>query len=207
MNKRIIHSIVGIILLAVGLNILLLTNVGYGPFDSLTYALQSALNIDEFGNASFLLHLLFALLLLTYNFFKKKHLIPVFISILSIFILTRVVNFFSFLTEFTLTGLSEVLGFFLLGFLLLCLGLLFISKSNLIIPPFDKTIVEAAKIGKINLGTMRIGFDVFLLTLTIILKVLLEIDVVISLGTLFLTVGTGFTMKYLEQLIEKVYKF
>jgi uncharacterized membrane protein YczE len=95
---------------------------------------------------------------------------------------------------------------FLFAFMLLNLGIFLISKSNLIIAPFDKAVVHCALLFKKELGSCRIVADISLLTLTLIAIFALQFNVPINLGTIFITLFTGLNIKFYNWLNIQIFR-
>lgn len=191
-----IRLFIGVNLYAAAINFLQSLNLGMGSFDSLTLQLQQILGIDQFGNASLLIHFFFFVILLivakTYSVQYKM----ICLSIFSIFILTRFINFYSmFNVSFEPTIFNSVWIIMLLN-----LGLYLIASTNIIIAPFDKFVVETSKYMQIKLGTSRFACDVLLLLLVLIINLLLESPIPITLYTLVITFATGLNIGLYQHL-------
>ncbi len=196
-----IRLFIGINLYAVSINFLQSLDLGMGSFDSITLQIQQIFNINQFGNASFAIHFVFFLILLlvakSYNLKYKM----IFLSILSIFILTRFVNLYS-IFNFTF---SPNLFNSIWIIMLLNLGLYLIASTNIIIAPFDKFVVETSKIRKIKLGTSRFVLDILLLVLVIIINVFLTNPIPITMFTFIITFATGLNMGLYQYIEEKFF--
>lgn len=199
MFKRIILALLGINLMSLGLNVILDINWGVGPFDSMTLLLQQLFKINNFSNASLSLHLIFAVVLL---FLIKRFNIKIrdlIISCLSIFLITRFVGLYDILINIQSTNVV----IFCIAFLVLNLGLYFISISNLLIAPYDKFIVELSQYKKLDLGIVRLIGDGSLLLIVVILNLVGLTNVVISFGTIFITIGTGLNISLYKKMFNK----
>lgn len=200
MFKKIMTALLGINLMSIGLNIVLDINWGVGPFDSMTLLVQKIFNITNFSNASLLLHMFFAVILLLLIKVLNIQIRDLILSCLSIFVITRFVWFYGLIINIS----SNSLMLFISGFLILNLGLYFISISNILIAPYDKFIVEVAEYTQKDLGLIRLIGDVSLLTVVIVLNLLEVTDVVISVGTIFITIGTGLNITLYEKIFERL---
>lgn len=195
-----LRLLIGINFYAIAINFLQSLNLGMGSFDSITLQVQQILGIEQFGNASFLIHFIFFLILLALSSKYKMHRKMVFLSIFSIFILTRFVNFYNmFDFSFEPTVFNSVWIIMLLN-----LGLYLIASTNFIIAPFDKFVVETSVYKQINLGTSRFGCDVVLLVLVFLLNIILVSPISITFYTLIITFATGANIglyQYLESIL------
>lgn len=81
--------VLGGILYALGINQLQTLNYGMGSFDSLTLQITKITTVSQFGNASFMIHFIFFIVLLLLVKKYRLNLKLVVLSIFSIFILTR----------------------------------------------------------------------------------------------------------------------
>lgn len=202
MIKRILVALLGIVLMSIGVNVLLTLNIGMGPVDTFTLLLQNLANVSEFGNASLMFHMIFAVALLVMNKYLKVKLIDIGISIASIFLITRIVNLFGFIEFSELSGGLFVISF-LLGFLVLNLGLYFIAKSNIIIAPYDKFVKELANALNLKIGTNRVICDSVLFAVIVVCKLTVNIAVVISWGTVIVTFFTGLNIRLYEKILDQ----
>lgn len=197
MFKRLITAVLGINLMSLGLNIVLDINWGVGPFDSMTLLVQELFKLEEFANASLALHMFFAVILVICIKVLKIKIADIIISCLSIFVITRVVGLYGNFIDIQ----SNNIVLFVVAFLTLNLGLYLISISNLIIAPYDKFVVEFASLKNIELGRIRLICDGLLLAVVILLNVANIANVVISFGTVFITIGTGFNISLYTKLL------
>ncbi len=203
--QLIILSLLGMVVLSIGLNILLVLDIGLSSFDTMTYYVQHLLNMDSFGNAALIIHAIVCIPLVYLIHKNKESHLNILISILSIFILTRIINIFSFITNYNVMNLSVVMGIilFIIGFTIFTTGVLMISKANLIIPPYDKFVVETVNFFGMKLGTTRLVFDIILLVSVFLLSITTHVDIPFSLGTLLITFGTGSYMNLIEKIFLK----
>lgn len=198
--KKIVKLIIGINVYAISINFLQSLNLGMGSFDSLTLEIQHIFNIKEFGNASFLLHFFFFLILLIFMNKYKMDVKMVLLSILSVYILTRFVNLYSL---FNLKA-DPSIGNAVIIIIILNLGLYLIASTNLIIAPFDKFIVETSIYLKVPIGKVRVFFDILLLICVVALNMLLSIDISITIYTLIITFATGVNIFMYEVIFKKL---
>lgn len=202
MKNKIIIVFIGAILYALGINQLQILNYGMGSFDSLTLQIASLSPVKQFGNASFLIHFTFFIILLLLIKKYKLDIKMVVLSILSIFILTRLVNLFSHITYYPKQNIIE----FIITFLILNMGLFLLAKSNLIIAPFDKFLVETSNHFKINFGIIRFAADVIILIIVVLVNLLAGNVVPVTLFTLIITFLTGVNIGLYELAYNRIRK-
>lgn len=192
----------GAILYALGINQLQILNYGMGSFDSLTLQITKLTPIQQFGNASFLIHFTFFIILFLHMKKYKLDYKMIILSIISIFILTRIVNLLSYINYYP----SQNIVVFIITFLILNLGLFLLAKSNLIIAPFDKFLVETADHYAINFGIIRFIADVSLLIIVFTVNMLTGNVVPITIFTLIITFLTGINIGIYEFVFHKTVK-
>ncbi len=202
--KNLIYGLVGMIILSIGLNMILIANIGTGPFDTFVIANQSALGIDSFANASFLFHVIFVLIMLIFKNFFKTEVKPALISVLSIFVITRFIAWFDVILKALGFETFNLVFLMAIGFILFSLGIYILSVSNVIIAPYDKFVVQFAAALNINLGTFRVIWDVTMLVLAFIISTITDAGVVFSIGTIIITVGTGSCIRLFEMIHQKI---
>lgn len=201
-SNRYVMVILGSILYALGINQLQILNYGMGSFDSLTLQITSLSPVKQFGNASFLIHFTFFIILLLLLKKYKLDIKMIMLSVLSIFILTRLVNLFSHITYYP----KQNIIVFIITFLILNMGLFLLAKSNLIIAPFDKFLVETSNYFKVNFGVVRFTADVTLLILVIAINILSGGIVPLTLFTLIITFLTGVNIGLYELAYNRIKK-
>lgn len=190
LNSNIYLMLIGCLIYGYTINQLKILNYGMGPFDTLSYQLTKITIIDEFGNATFVIHLFFWILLFFFRKPLKISFDKLLLSLVSIFFLTRIINILANVWYIKSANLMVFIG----TFLGLNLGLFLIARSNLIIAPFDKFLVELANYWQINLGFIRITFDILMLIVAIILNYSFAINQPITEFTIFITIATGLNL-------------
>ena len=204
MFRRLVYGFIGANLLAVCLNIIIVMDIGMSPFDTATLAFQEFFNIAGFGDASFILHLSFAVIMLL--LYKKLNIKvkDIFISILCIFLITRLISLYSEFIKLTILDFSYIT--FLVAFITLNFGLFLMSKSNMIIAPYDKLVVEISLFVKKELGIIRTICDSLLIVVVVLLILLSIVTTTISIGTVFITVFTGLNIKFYNHFLGDFFK-
>lgn len=194
--------ILGSICYALGINQLQILDYGMGSFDSLTLQLTKITEIKQFGNASFLIHFTFFIVLLLLVKRYSLNMRMIILSIISILLLTRIVNILSYLNYYPNQSIIALI----ITFLLLNLGLFFLAKSNVIIVPFDKFLVETANYFEINFGIIRFIADITLLLIVFVINIAYNQVVPITLFTIIITFLTGVNIGIYEIIFKKVLK-
>lgn len=193
MKTRIIQTMVGIILLAIGLNFMILGDVGISGFDTLTQFIADEMGI-QFGNATLVMHAFYVVLLLVLLLMKKMKAYELLVSIISITFVSQAINLFSFITDITIDSYPVQWLSFLGGLILLSTGLAYFMKSNLIVTPADKFIVVFSQTFNFNVGMTKLVHDLVLLALIFIISVSIG-GVSITPATIIATFGCGYIIK------------
>ncbi len=167
---------------------MIIADIGIGPFDSFCLVIAEFTGVN-FGNAQLLFQsTLFIVLLLIMKKSKQTYL-EIFVSLISTFIATRIINFTNpLVTKFSEQNIYLV---FIVGFILLIIGVSINLKVNIIINPIDKLVVALSNITNIKVGTMKLISDVVCGVLTIIFVYIFKFDVAVSVTMLFILFCTG----------------
>lgn len=204
-TKRLVTSIIGINVLALGMAFLMSVEYALDSFDSLAYFLQNLLGMSTIGNAIFLLHVIFwivyILLIRDRNAVTEN-----IVSIGSVFVITRVIDFYIQWIHFTPNYTSEEIVLFICGFVIVNFGLYLIAISDFFIPPYDKLVVHLAKLKKIEIGKMRQLTDLLIIASLFFISLFTSNLVLLSLGTLIFGFGTGQNIKIYERLFNSYYE-
>ncbi len=190
-TNKIILAIVGMVLLSIGLNIVLAIDWGMSTFDTATLVTQQVFNIQVFGNAALVCHALYCILLIIFMKKLDSSFLQIGTSILSIFILTRVINIFSFLTNFHASSFAMNLILFVAFVFIINIGIYFMSMSHLITAPYDRFVLQVSESFNIELGKSRLINDVILFAVSIILILIFNLDVTVAFGTLYIVFLSG----------------
>lgn len=86
---------------------------------------------------------------------------------------------------------------------MLNMGLFLLAKSNFIIAPFDKFLVETANHFKINFGIIRFAADIIFLLIVILINLIYGQIVPLTMFTLIITFLTGLNIAVYEVCLSK----
>ncbi len=177
---------------------MIIADIGIGPFDSFCLVIAELTGLN-FGNAQLLFQfLLFVVLLLIIKKSKQTYL-EIFVSLLSTFIATRIINFTSPLVS-KLSEQNEYIVF-IIGFIFLVVGVSINLKVNIVINPIDKLVVALSGITKIKVGTMKLITDLICGGLTIIFVYVFNFNVAVSVTMLFILFCTGPSINLLNGIV------
>lgn len=202
MSTRILFAIVGALLLSFGLQVTIGIDWGVSMFDTATQVMANITGAN-FGNAAILLHSIYFIILIIGMKKLQSKWLELTISAVSIFVLTRVINAFEFIStminfdNFVVTLIAFVLSVFVFN-----IGAYFMAKSNLFVTPYDRFVLQLSWAMNIELGTARLISDVSLFVVTIILNLFIGLGVTISLGTAYIIFTSGPQIN----IISKIFK-
>ncbi len=202
LQKRILFAVIGVFLLAIGLQFTIGIEWGVSMFDTSTLVVERLTGLN-FGNAAVVLHTFYLALLIIFMKKLQSKWVELGLSLVSIFLLTRVINAFSFIAKmsnyesFIITLIVFVISVFVFN-----IGIYFMSKSNLFISPYDRFVLQLSWALNSELGISRLISDVSLFTLTLIINIIFSLGVTVSIGTAYIIFTSGFQLL----LIEKIFK-
>lgn len=188
---RIGLAVVGTLLLAISINFIIGINWGMSTFDTACLTTQYFLGIDQYGDAVFITHSIFLVLLII--FMKKlqsswKH---VLIAIISIFVVSRVINYFGFLI--TIEYASKLIMFitFMVNVIVVNLAIYLMAKSQLVATPYDRFVIQFSSSTNRDLGRARLIVDVITFIFALVVILIADLPVPISIATLFIVLVSG----------------
>lgn len=189
----VIITIIAINLMGSGVIIIKNSMLAMGPIDTLVLALMQLTNFDSFGNMMLFFHLLFLVILIIMQKQLKLSYKTLVISFLTIFINTRIVNFYDMFLTYS--------NFFS-GFLILNLGIYLAAIVNIFIAPYDKFVICISEFLKYDFSLTRIVCDVVVLVLAVTLVFSLQLEVPIGIWTIFIAVVTGINVKLYDKILD-----
>lgn len=197
MTRRLITSIIGIIIYAVSINNLVAINIGVRSQDLFIETLEKMLNVNQYAFVYFSFELVFLIILLIYykplNITKHEFTIS-FISILFLSLLIKYTTKFVF---FSSTYISFIVIMLILNF-----GLYLITQGNLIITPLDKLLVHLSIKYQTSYGKMRLLLDIGLIILSELISLIAFKANVITLPLIACTLMSGPIVHLYESLFS-----
>lgn len=202
LSTRIIYGLVGALLLAVGLQVTIGINWGVSMFDTATLVIQGMTGLN-FGNSAIVLHSIYlVILIIGMNKLQSKW-NELALSVVSIFIITRIINAFSFISESVhFNSFIITLIMFIISVFVFCVGIYFMSKSNLFVSVYDRFCLQLSWATNQELGTARLICDVSLFIVTLLVNYTLDLGVTVSIGTFYIIFTSGLQIN----LIHKIFK-
>lgn len=192
--KRYIIFFIGISILTLGVSLTVKSDIGAGSYDSINFALSNKLNLSV-GVTISLTSLFIVFLAAIVR--KSKIKLTTFITSIIIGIFTDFwVDIISYIS------INEVfmkIVVFLIGSILVCLGLAIYVSSNLPATPVDDFMLALTEKKGLSLGVSKLSIDV----VCIIFAVLL--DGPIGIGTIILTLLVGPCAQIFNSIINNFY--
>lgn len=204
MQKKLLVSFLGVFLLSIGLNFILLANFGMSPFDTTTIAIQEFTGLN-FGNAALVIHFTCLVLLIPFVVKKVVTISEMLLALITIIIITRVINAFGFITQLQVDGFISMVIFFIFGFVMFCTAGALLMLSNLVITPSDKLNITIAHYFNFHPGYVRMASDLIFLAISIFCAYVLNMDIVISLITILMGFGVGSIIRTIYNPLAKLF--
>ncbi len=205
MKKKLLVAFLGMLFLSIGLNLIQLANYGMSPFDTTTLAIEQGFGIN-FGNAAMVIHTVCLILLIPFFIKKAITISEMAIAFITVFVITRMINFFDFIKDISVESAVIIFILFLIGFAMFCVAGALLMLTNIIITPSDKLNVTIAHYFKFHPGYVRLASDLIFLAISIFVVVVLKMDIVISLVTIFMGFGVGSIIRLVYNPLAKIFK-
>lgn len=188
---RICLAVIGTIILAVSINFIIGINWGMATFDTACLTTQYLFNIEQFGDAVLLTHVIFIVLLLL--FMKKFNTTwkQMGIAVISILIVSRVINLFGFLIDIEYANKYIKFIVFLINVGTVNLAIYFMATSQLVATPYDRFVIQFASATERDLGTARLIVDVITFLAALAFILIFKLPVPITFATLFIVLVSG----------------
>lgn len=197
MKKRLIKSIIGIVIYAISINNLVAINIGVRSQDLFIETLEKLLHLNQYAYVYFGFEIIFFILLIV--FYKQlkmtKH--ELIISLISIAFLSYMIKITSSFTFFSSTYLSFVIIMLVLNF-----GLYLITQGNLIITPLDKLLVHLSIKYQTSYGKLRLVFDISLIVITELISLVFWRENIITIPLIACTLMSGPIVHLYESLFS-----
>lgn len=189
MKLRLLFSLIGVILLSLGINMLITANLGLTPFDTFCMYISMLIN-TSYANATFIVHSIIFVILLFFHKKFKESIKLVLLSLVSIFIITRFISFFS--NHFIFYKNYPVMLLFIIGVVILSIGLTFILKSDLVISPADKIVDGISVLENKETWVIKFIVEFIFLFLTVIGSRITSTNVTITIYTFIFLIAMPF---------------
>jgi uncharacterized membrane protein YczE len=198
--------IVGILTIALGINILLKSELGAGAWDTVAYNFSILANNISVGTASAIVNV--SVLLFVFSFRRKLKYLSILIPI---FVLAIAIDFWNLLIfkDITLTLFWIKLLFFMVGSLVITLGLALMVISTYPAMVYEELTLLLMKLLSVNkFFNMRIMIELFAIAFAIVFGYLAGIEFgAVNLGSFILAIAIGPIISFHLHWLSKVFKF
>jgi len=203
-TKRLIVYLIGMFLVAVGINIAIKSNLGISPVSSIPYVLSLRFTSLTLGNWTTIVYCVFVLIQLAIlgKEFKWYYVFQ--------FAVSTVFGFFvdgaGLLTNLIPTPEHYVVRvlFVFISMLFIALGIMLYLDANVMSMPGEGVTVAMTKRTKWQLSTCKMIFDVTLVTIAITLSLVFFHQLAgVREGTVLIAFGVGIVMKPLMKFLKK----
>lgn len=191
LGYRVWLAVIGTIILSVSINFIIGINWGMATFDTACLTTQYLFNIDQFGDAVLITHVFFIVLLLL--FMKKFETTwkQMGIAVISILIVSRVINMFGFLIDIEYSNNIIKFIVFLINVGTVNLAIYLMANSQLVATPYDRFVIQFASSTDRDLGRARLIVDVITFIVAFGLIFIFKLPVPITIATLFIVLASG----------------
>lgn len=182
---------IGTLILAVSINFIIGINWGMSTYDTACLTTQYLFGFENYGDAVLLTHMIFLVLLIIFMKKLKTSIKHIGISLISIVIVSRVLNFFGFIIDIEYTNTLVMLIVFLVNVFAVNLAIYLMASSTIIATPYDRFVIQLSSISGKDLGRARLIVDIITFIFAFIIILLFSLPVPISLATLFIVLFSG----------------
>jgi len=191
-----IKYLIGAIILALGITLSLLSNVGAGAFDALNFSISKLLSISV-GTAMYLT---------IFTIFTLAMILKPRVSYIFGFLLSLMTGFWIDVWMRIIPGVNGLLGgiiFFAIALILLPLGIALMIKSKMPLSPMDTLMLIMAEKTKKSISMMKTLMEVSFVILALIFGYYAGIGIgSISIGTVVLTFSIGPLIQIFLKLVK-----
>ena len=191
-----IKYLIGAIILALGITLSLLSNVGAGAFDALNFSISKLLNISV-GTAMYLT---------IFTIFTIAMILKPRVSYIFGFLLSLMTGFWIDIWMQIIPGVNGLLGgitFFASSLILLPLGIALMIKSKMPLSPMDTLMLIIAEKTKKSISMMKTLMEVSFIILALIFGHYAGIGIgSISIGTVVITFSIGPLIQFFLKFVK-----
>lgn len=188
---RIGLAVIGTIILAISINFIIGINWGMATFDTACLTTQYLFNIEQYGNAVLLTHVIFIVLLILFMKQLQSSWKHVGIAAISIFIVSRVINYFGFIIDIEYANTTIMLFVFIVNVVMVNLAIYLMANSQLVATPYDRFVIQFSSSTDRDLGRGRLIVDVITFIIAFVIIIIAKLPVPISIATLFIVLASG----------------
>lgn len=198
--KNITFYFLGFLILGLGINLMLRSNLGAGAWDATNFNLNDMVSLVipniTYGTTSFFIGISLFIVVFIYRKFQKKILLMLFPMLL----IAGTIDFWDLLVlnNFHPDAFNIRLFLFTMGGLFIPLGLSFVISSNFPGTVFDEFTIMMREVTKIdNFGWVRLGVEITGILLAIIFGLIAGVGLgAVNIGTIIMAVVLGPIMNF-----------
>lgn len=188
---RIGLAVIGTLLLAISINFIIGINWGMSTYDTACLTTQYLLNMDQYGDAVLVTHGVFLILIIIFLKKLQSDWKQVLIAIVSILIVSRVINMFGFIIDTEYPTFAVKFLVFIINVFIVNLAIYLMANSQLVATPYDRFVIQLSAVSGRDLGKARLIVDVITFIVAFIIIVIANLPVPISFATLFIVLASG----------------
>ncbi len=188
---RIGLAVVGTLLLAISINFIIGINWGMSTYDTACLTTQYLLNMEQYGDAVLVTHAVFLVLIVIFLKKLQSDWKQVLIAIVSILVVSRVINMFGFLIDVEYASFAIKFIAFMINVFVVNLAIYLMANSQLVATPYDRFVIQLSAVSGRDLGKARLIVDVITFIIAFIIIVIANLPVPISFATLFIVLASG----------------
>lgn len=188
---RIGLAVVGTLLLAISINFIIGINWGMSTYDTACLTTQYLLDMDQYGDAVLVTHAVFLVLIVIFLKKLQSDWKQVLIAIVSILVVSRVINMFGFLIDVEYASFAIKFIVFMINVFVVNLAIYLMANSQLVATPYDRFVIQLSAVTGRDLGNARLIVDVITFIIAFVIIIIADLPVPISFATLFIVVASG----------------
>ncbi|WOO88611.1 hypothetical protein R2F61_06680 [Mollicutes bacterium LVI A0078] len=188
---RIGLAVVGTLLLAISINFIIGINWGMSTYDTACLTTQYLLDMDQYGDAVLVTHAVFLVLIVIFLKKLQSDWKQVLIAIVSILVVSRVINMFGFLIDVEYASFAIKFIVFMTNVFVVNLAIYLMANSQLVATPYDRFVIQLSAVTGRDLGNARLIVDVITFIIAFVIIIIADLPVPISFATLFIVVASG----------------
>ena len=201
--KYLIISILALIVLALGVSIMVKSDIGLGPWDALSATISQLTGL-KFGTASILSNLV--MIVLQIAILRKKFKFSYWIQIPIIFGFGFVINFFLYkILQFNLTLYWTKLTFFVLGNIVAAFSISFLVILDIVAMPPELFSSSVAKVSTFEFSNVRLLLDIVSVIICLLSTLLLSTTLQIREGTIISIIVFNISLKVFIKLVGPLF--
>lgn len=188
---RIGLAVVGTLLLAISINFIIGINWGMSTYDTACLTTQYLLDMDQYGDAVLVTHAVFLVLIVIFLKKLQSDWKQVLIAIVSILVVSRVINMFGFIIDIEYASFAIKFIVFMINVFVVNLAIYLMANSQLVATPYDRFVIQLSSVTGRDLGNARLIVDVITFIIAFAIIIIADLPVPISFATLFIVVASG----------------